>query len=81
MNEGKENQFSEMRTAEPLITARELDIIRYVAEGLSNKEISLKLLISEGTVKNHLHNIYRKIGIKNRTILATFAIRCRDGDA
>lgn len=48
------------------ITERELEIISWVVEGLSNQEIGLKLFISPNTVKNHIYNIYKKMGIKNR---------------
>ena len=48
------------------ITERELEIARYIADGYSNPEISEKLYISTNTVKNHIYNIYRKVGIKNR---------------
>ena len=55
------------------LTPREHDLVALVAEGLSNKHIARRLLISEGTVKNHLHNIYRKVGVANRTSLACLA--------
>ncbi len=48
------------------ITERELEIARCIADGYSNPEISEKLYISTNTVKNHIYNIYRKVGIKNR---------------
>jgi DNA-binding NarL/FixJ family response regulator len=50
---------------EPL-TARELEIIRMVATGASNKEIADKLVIAEGTVKNHLTSILGKMNVKDR---------------
>jgi LuxR family transcriptional regulator, maltose regulon positive regulatory protein len=49
------------------LTARELDILRGMAEGLSNKEIGQKLFISTGTVKAHGAAIYRKLDVANRT--------------
>lgn len=52
------------------ISKRELEIIHLVCAGKSNQEIADTLFISLGTVKNHLYNIYAKIGIKNRTQLA-----------
>jgi len=58
-----------------VLTAREREIAILVAQGLSNKEISRKTGISEGTVKLHLHNIYRKLKVANRTALATAARR------
>jgi DNA-binding CsgD family transcriptional regulator len=55
------------------LTSREREIVFALAEGLSNKEIGRRLNISEGTVKVHLHNIYSKLGVKNRTALAVLA--------
>jgi two-component system nitrate/nitrite response regulator NarL len=49
-----------------------------VAEGLPNKEIGRRLDLSEGTVKIHLHNIYKKIGVNNRTALTATAIAHRE---
>ncbi len=51
---------------------REMEIIREVAEGLSNKEIAAKLFISEGTVKNHISGILSKTGLSHRTALAVY---------
>jgi ATP/maltotriose-dependent transcriptional regulator MalT len=48
-------------------TERELQILRLLAEGLSNNEVAGRLVMTEGTVKWHLHNIYAKLGVKNRT--------------
>jgi DNA-binding NarL/FixJ family response regulator len=55
---------------ERVLTAREYQIARLIAQGLSNKHISRQLSISEGTVKIHLHNMYEKLGVLNRTSLA-----------
>ena len=57
---------------ESIFTARELEIIKTVAEGLSNKDISLKLYISEGTVKNHISTILEKCNLSHRTQLAVY---------
>jgi DNA-binding NarL/FixJ family response regulator len=51
---------------------RELDIVRAVAEGLSNREIAAKLFISEGTVKNYITNILSKENLSHRTALAVY---------
>ena len=51
---------------------RELDIVKAVAEGLSNKEIAAKLFISEGTVKNYITNILSKENLSHRTALAVY---------
>lgn len=53
-------------------SSRELDIIRAVAEGLSNREIAAKLFISEGTVKNYITSILAKEGLSHRTALAVY---------
>ncbi|MDQ0418415.1 DNA-binding NarL/FixJ family response regulator [Croceifilum oryzae] len=48
------------------LTERELQVLRYLSDGLSNKEIAKKLYLSEGTVKNYISNIYSKLDVKNR---------------
>jgi two-component system, NarL family, nitrate/nitrite response regulator NarL len=60
------------------LSPREIEIMLRVAEGLTNKEVGRQLKISEGTVKMHLHSIYQKIHVSNRTSLANFAIAYRD---
>jgi DNA-binding NarL/FixJ family response regulator len=55
-----------------VFSARELEIIKAVADGLSNKEISEKLFISEGTVKNYITTILSKEGLSHRTALAVY---------
>ena len=57
------------------ITKREKEILIFIAEGKSNKEISDVLGISESTVKNHISNMFIKIGVADRTQAAVFAIR------
>jgi len=56
------------------LTPRERQIMRLVSEGLSNKEIGRQLNIVDGTIKVHLHNIFQKLDIGNRTVLAALAI-------
>ncbi|MGZ4891421.1 MAG: response regulator [Halobacteriota archaeon] len=60
------------------LTCRERQIVLLVAEGLSNKEMCRRLGLSEGTVKIHLHNIYGKVGVNNRTALAAMAVAGRE---
>lgn len=52
------------------LTPRELDILCLIGKGLTNLEIASELFISPHTVKNHVTNIYRKLGIDDRTQLA-----------
>ena len=57
-----------------VLTDRERQIMRLVSEGLSNKEIARELNVSQGTVKVHLYNMFQKLEISNRTVLATIAL-------
>ena len=60
------------------LTDRERQIMRLVSEGLSNKEIGRRLSITDGTIKVHLHHIFQKLEISNRTVLAALAISQSD---
>jgi DNA-binding NarL/FixJ family response regulator len=55
------------------LTGREMEVIRLVARGLRNKQIAKLLLITEGTVKIHLHNIYVKLQVDSRLTLGLYA--------
>lgn len=55
------------------LTARELDVIKMIGEGLKNKNIAERLSISEATVRHHLSSIYGKIGVEDRLNLIIFA--------
>lgn len=57
------------------LTRREYDVLKLLAEGFFNKEIASTLNISERTVKNHVSNIFKKIGVSDRTQAAVFAIK------
>jgi DNA-binding NarL/FixJ family response regulator len=57
----------------PDLTAREQEILRWVAAGESNNNIARQLFVTEQTVKFHLSNIYRKLGVSNRTQASHFA--------
>jgi DNA-binding NarL/FixJ family response regulator len=56
------------------LTARELEILRAVAEGHTNARIGRQLWVTEQTVKFHLSNIYRKLGVSNRTEASRYAL-------
>lgn len=62
-------------TPEEQVTRRELEILRLVADGLSNKEIGRRLSITEGTVKNHVHNALEKLHMDNRIQAAAYIVR------
>ena len=55
------------------LTARELEVLRLVAAGKSNKDIAAALVISEHTVARHLHNMFTKLGVSSRTAAGAFA--------
>jgi len=61
--------------ARSMVTPRELEILRLVAVGMSNKEIAKRLVITEGTVKNHVHNALEKLHLENRIQAAAYVIR------
>jgi two-component system nitrate/nitrite response regulator NarL len=60
------------------LTPRERQITLLVSEGLTDKLVAEQLNLAEGTVKSHLHHIYRKLGIPNRTALSALAITHHD---
>lgn len=74
LNESMEDYALDKEKIECL-TKRELDVLRLISEGCSNKKISDELSISERTVKNHISHIFRKINVEDRTQAAVFAIR------
>ena len=74
LNESMEDYALDKEKIECL-TKRELDVLRLISEGCSNKKISDELKISERTVKNHISHIFRKIDVEDRTQAAVFAIR------
>jgi DNA-binding NarL/FixJ family response regulator len=67
------NGSGKSRERSPLST-REREIVQLVAQGYKNKEMAEKMFISEQTVKNHLHNIFDKLGVSDRLELALYAI-------
>ena len=74
LNESMEDYALDKEKIECL-TKRELDVLRLISEGCSNKKISDELTISERTVKNHISHIFKKIDVEDRTQAAVFAIR------
>lgn len=58
-----------------LLTEREIEICRLIADGRNNKEIAEELFLSQGTVKNHITRILIKLDMRDRTQLAVFAVK------
>ena len=57
------------------LTSREIEVLKLLSKGMLNKEIAKELFISEKTVKNHISNIFRKLGVQDRTQAAVYAIK------
>jgi DNA-binding NarL/FixJ family response regulator len=57
------------------VTARERDVLRLLAEGLTNREIGERLVVSEHTVHRHVTNILRKLELPSRAAAAAYAVR------
>lgn len=57
------------------LTARELEIVRFVATGLRNAEVAERLTITESTVKTHLNNVFQNLGVRDRLELVHYAIK------
>ncbi len=67
------SQEPESNNAASLLTDREVDVLRCVAQGYSNKQIAAKLSVSTTTVRTHVSNLLRKLNLENRTQLALYA--------
>ncbi len=63
-----------LREQTAVLSLREREIVVLVAQGYKNKEMAERMFISEQTVKNHLHNIFAKLGVSDRLELALYAI-------
>jgi NarL family two-component system response regulator LiaR len=73
-------EFTQPRPSEDSVeqlTEREMDVLRLIAKGQSNKEIADTLIISEKTVKTHVSNILSKLHLADRTQAAIYALRQR----
>lgn len=64
---------AEPASAKEALTSRELDVLKYIAQGLSNKQVAHTLSISTTTVRSHASSIMRKLNVENRTQLAIYA--------
>ncbi|MBU3573657.1 response regulator transcription factor [Priestia aryabhattai] len=68
-------QETSITKADTPLSARELEVLQLVAKGLSNRDISTQLFISEHTVKSHLKNILSKLHLENRVQLTSYAFQ------
>ncbi|MBA2682379.1 MAG: response regulator transcription factor [Ktedonobacteraceae bacterium] len=70
-----ETTYRELRLPSAVLSPREVEVVRLAAQGLSNRKIAEKLVISERTVACHLASIFNKTGADNRAAAVAFAIR------
>lgn len=70
-----ENRQEMTSNEETILTARELDVVKLVAQGYDNKEIAGELYLAEGTVRNQISRILEKLELKDRTQLAVYAVK------
>lgn len=62
-----------------ILTEREQQVLQLIARGLTNRQISSHLSISEATAENHIHHIYTKLGISNRSQAVAYAFHTSPG--
>jgi len=74
-------RVQEQRGTAPRLSDRELEVLRLVARGMSNKDIAAELVIAENTVKNHVRNILEKLQLRSRMEAAMYAVREKLVDA
>lgn len=70
-----ERAADRQRAGDPKLTDRELQVLRLVAKGMSNREIASELFIAENTVKNHVRNMLEKLGMHSRMEAVIYAMR------
>ncbi|MDP4144623.1 MAG: response regulator transcription factor [Bacillota bacterium] len=75
LNSNAKGLAQEKKIDRSLFTERELDVMKAIAQGYSNKGISQKLFISEGTVKNYITSILNKTGLEHRTQIAIYYLK------
>lgn len=76
IDEFKQMSRPEKKAVGPLkLTERELEVLRLVAKGMNNREISVELFISENTVKNHVRNMLEKLQLHSRMEAVMYAVR------
>jgi len=73
MQELSRNGSNQASQSSPTLTRRELDVLNAIAQGLSNHEIAERFVLSENTVKYHVHSILDKLQLKDRKEAATYA--------
>jgi two-component system NarL family response regulator len=66
---------AQQKVLAPKLTDRELQVLKLVAQGLSNREVAEQLFISENTVKNHVRNILEKLHLHSRMEAVVYAVR------
>lgn len=63
------------RTLKPSLSARETEVLTYMAQGATNRQIAEELTLTEGTVKLHVHNILKKLEVDGRTAAVSLALQ------
>ena len=74
INQNQNQNQNQKNKINHLLTSREIEICKLVARGLSNEQIAKLLFLSEGTVKNHISTVYKKVALQNRAQLAAVYI-------
>ena len=75
VSERAASRLAERAIAGAALSPREVEVLKLIASGKSNKEIAAQLFVSEGTVKTHVINIHHKLGVDDRTEAVVVAIR------